>query len=231
MFMVDGLPEPERFAEVVRSLIERAVKGRRRVRIFGEMVAQLWMEGNQAAAIRMEALWNELHHTTHPFSLFCAYPMRGFAGEGYGEQFTEICQQHSHAIPDESYTPLASPDERLRAITLLQQKATSLEAEIAERKAVEERLRISENRYRHLFEASADGILMVDPRTSAITDANPFIAELLDYTHEQLLGSATLAHRSISGQEIHALGLDFPTTALPSLLSTGWPMPFWRFSP
>jgi hypothetical protein len=57
MFMVDGLPEPERFAEVVRSLIERAVKGRRRVRIFGEMVAQLW---------------NELHRTAHPFSLFCA---------------------------------------------------------------------------------------------------------------------------------------------------------------
>ena len=125
-FMVDGLPEPERFAEVVGSLIGQAVKGRRRVRIFGEMVAQLWMEGNQVAAIHLEALWNELHHSTHAFSLFCAYPIHGFAGEGYGEQFTEICQQHSYVIPDESYTLLASPDERLRAITLLQQKASSL---------------------------------------------------------------------------------------------------------
>jgi len=187
-FMVDGWPEPERFAEVVRGQITRAVKGRRHVRIFGEMVALLWMEGNQAAAIRLEALWNELHRTTHPFSLFCAYPMHGFAGEEYGEQFTEICQQHAHVIPYESYTALASSEERLRAITLLQQKAASLEAEIAERRAAEERLRISENLYRRLFEASTDGILMVDPLTGTITDANPFMAELLGYTQEQLLG-------------------------------------------
>jgi PAS domain S-box-containing protein len=188
MFMVEGLPEPARFAEVIVSLIERAVKGRRRVRIFGEMVAQLWTEGNQVAAIRLEALWNELHQSTHSFSLFCAYPMHGFAGEGNGEQFTEICQQHSQVIPDESYTLLASPEERLRAITLLQQKATSLEAEIAERQAAEERLRISENRYRRLFEASTDGILLVEPRSGLITDANPSLLHLLGSTLEQVVG-------------------------------------------
>jgi PAS domain S-box-containing protein len=187
MFMVDGLPEPERFAEVIGSLIERAVISRRRVRIFGEMVAQLWTEGNQVAAICLEALWNELYHTTHSFSLFCAYPIHGFAGEGYGEQFTEICQQHAHVIPDESYTLLASPEERLRAITLLQQKATSLEAEIAERQAAEERLRSSENRYRRLFEASTDGILMVDPHSGLITDANPSLLHLLGSTREQVV--------------------------------------------
>src|SRR6266487_5997998 len=187
MFMVEGLPEPARFAEVIGSLIERAVKGRRRVRIFGEMVAQLCTEGFQAAAIRMEALWNELYHTTGSFSLFCAYPIHGFAGEEYGEQFTEICQQHSHVIPDESYILLASPDERLRAITLLQQKATSLEAEIAERQAAEERLRISETRYRRLFEASTDGILMVDPRSGLITDVNPSLLHLLGSTREQVV--------------------------------------------
>src|SRR6266702_3115895 len=187
MFMVDGLPEPTRFAEVIGSLIERAVKGRRRVRIFGEMVAQLWTEGNQVAAIRLEALWNELHHSTHSFSLFCAYPIHSFAGEGDGEQFTEICQQHSQVIPDESYTLLASPDERFRAITLLQQKATSLEAEIAERQAAEERLLISENRYRCLFEASTDGILMVEPRTGLITDANPSFLHLVGSTRAQVV--------------------------------------------
>jgi PAS domain S-box-containing protein len=187
MFMVEGLPEPERFAEVVGSLIQRAVKGRRCVRIFGEMVAQLWTEGNQVAAIRLEALWNELYHSTHSFSLFCAYPMHGFAGEGYVEQFTEICQQHSHIIPDESYTLLASPEERLRGITLLQQKALSLEAEIAERKVAEERLRISENRYHRLFEAFTDGILMVDARSGLIMDANPSLLHLLGSTREQVV--------------------------------------------
>lgn len=37
--------------------------------------------------------------------------------------------------PDESYSRLDSPDERLRTITLLQQKAKTLEAEIAKRDA------------------------------------------------------------------------------------------------
>ena len=186
-FMVDGSPEPGRFAEVVGSMIALAAQGRRHVRIFGEMVALLWAEGNRAAALHLEELWNDLGKT-HSFSLCCAYPMQGFGGEVYEEEFTEICQQHSRVIPAESYTRLSSADERLRAITLLQQKANSLEAEIAERKGVEERLRVSENRYRRLFEASKDGILMVDPRTGTITDANPFMTELLGYTREQLLG-------------------------------------------
>jgi PAS domain S-box-containing protein len=186
-FMVDGEPSPECFTEVVGGIVARAANGRSRVRIFGEMVALLWAEGNRAAAIRLEGLWNDLART-HSFSLFCAYPMQGFGGNGYEGEFTEICQQHSHVIPAESYTALDDPQERLRTITLLQQKAHSLEAEIAERKRAESRLRLSENRYRRLFEASRDGILIVDPCTGTITDANSSIAELLGYTHGQLLG-------------------------------------------
>src|SRR5207248_836225 len=151
--LVDEMPERERFTEVVGSLITRAVQDGRRLRIFGEMVVQLWAKGNQAAAMRLEELWNELRQTPPAFSLLCAYPMQLFAGEEYREPFTTLCQQHSHVLPDESYPALASPEERLRAITLLQQKAASLEAEIAERKKAEERLRISENHYRRLFEA------------------------------------------------------------------------------
>jgi len=93
-----------------------------------------------------------------------------------------------NVIPAESYTRLPSLDERLRAITQLQQKVHSLEVEKAERKGAAERLRVSENRYRRLFEASKDGILMVDPRTRKITDVNPCLTELLGYTREQLLG-------------------------------------------
>ncbi|HEU5198341.1 MAG TPA: ATP-binding protein [Ktedonobacterales bacterium] len=187
--MVDGLPEPKRFIEIFGGLIARAAQEQRRVRVFGEMVALLWLAGNQAGAVRLEALWNELAESTSPFSLFCAYPMPDFAGEGYQATFAAICQQHSHVLPDESYAALDSPEERLRAITLLQQKANSLQAEIAERKAVEERLRISENRYRRLFEASTDGILMVDPGTGTIIDANPALMKLLDNSpYEQVLG-------------------------------------------
>src|SRR5579862_3464380 len=35
-FMVDGLPEPERFTEVIGDILVRAAKDRCRVRVFGE---------------------------------------------------------------------------------------------------------------------------------------------------------------------------------------------------
>ena len=49
-------------------------------------------------------------------------------------------------------------------------------------------MRASEIRYRRLFEAARDGILILDPSTRKITDANPFMTELLGYRHEELLG-------------------------------------------
>jgi PAS domain S-box-containing protein len=49
-------------------------------------------------------------------------------------------------------------------------------------------LRRSELRYRRLFEAGKDGVLIMDPRTRKILDANPFMTDLLGYAHEELLG-------------------------------------------
>jgi signal transduction histidine kinase/CheY-like chemotaxis protein len=140
--MVDNQPEPSLVAEIIGSVITRAAHERSGVRIFGEMVALLWNEGNYEAAIRLEELWNELGKA-HPFSLFCAYAMNGLGGEELGEPLSRVCGRHSRVIPAESYSDLESADDRLRAIIKLQQKATSLEAEIAERKQIEERLRVS----------------------------------------------------------------------------------------
>jgi signal transduction histidine kinase len=138
--MVGGAPEPARFEERVGGLIERAARGQRRVRIFGEMVALLWAEGNREAALRLEALWNDLQKT-RPFTLFCAYPMSGFGDESHAGTLGHVCTSHSRVIPTESYTALAGADERLLAIIELQRKAASLEAEIAERKEAESALR------------------------------------------------------------------------------------------
>src|SRR5271169_1323993 len=48
--------------------------------------------------------------------------------------------------------------------------------------------RASEIRYRRLFEAARDGILILDPDTRKIVDANPFMSEFLGYPQEELLG-------------------------------------------
>jgi len=49
-------------------------------------------------------------------------------------------------------------------------------------------IRTSEIRYRRLFETARDGILILDLATRKITDANPFMAELLGCSREELLG-------------------------------------------
>ncbi len=49
-------------------------------------------------------------------------------------------------------------------------------------------IQTSEIRYRRLFESARDGILILNAETGKITDVNPFMIELLDYTREEFLG-------------------------------------------
>lgn len=51
-----------------------------------------------------------------------------------------------------------------------------------------EALRLSELRYRRLFETAQDGILILDADSGEITDVNPFLIHLLDYPFEELRG-------------------------------------------
>jgi PAS domain S-box-containing protein len=70
-------------------------------------------------------------------------------------------------------------DHRQRIVLFIQ--------DITEQRASQAALRTSEMRYRRLFESARDGILILDPRSRKITDANPFMSELLGYRHEELL--------------------------------------------
>jgi two-component system CheB/CheR fusion protein len=53
---------------------------------------------------------------------------------------------------------------------------------------ITERKRAAEARYRRLFEAAKDGILLVDAQTGEVTDANPFLEALFGYRREELVG-------------------------------------------
>ena len=48
-------------------------------------------------------------------------------------------------------------------------------------------IKTSELRYRRLFEAAQDGILLLDAATGMITDVNPFLIKMLGYTREEFV--------------------------------------------
>ncbi len=66
--------------------------------------------------------------------------------------------------------------------------ASKVARDITAHKRAEDIVRVSEIRYRRLFEAAHDGVLLLDPATRKITDANPFMTKLLGYRHDQLVG-------------------------------------------
>ncbi len=138
--MVDGMPDPAAFARVIGSRVGAAAGDWPGVRVFGGMAALLAADGQHEAALRLEALWNDLQRQ-HEFALLCANPLEHTGGEALTELFHELYAAHSRVLPAESYSALATEGERLREVTLLQHKARWLETEIVERRRVEARLR------------------------------------------------------------------------------------------
>ena len=57
-----------------------------------------------------------------------------------------------------------------------------------ERLEAQEAVKASEVRYRRLFEAAKDGILILDAETGMIVDVNPFLIEMLGFSREIFLG-------------------------------------------
>jgi PAS domain S-box-containing protein len=64
---------------------------------------------------------------------------------------------------------------------------TGVARDITERKSMEERLRESEEKFRTIFQSSADGVIMADVETMRFTYANPAICSLLGYSENELL--------------------------------------------
>jgi PAS domain S-box-containing protein len=75
-----------------------------------------------------------------------------------------------------------------RAQLDLEAKHTRISARNTQLMQAEASINESEIRYRRLFEAAKDGILLVNARTGEIEDANPFILELLGYSLAELQG-------------------------------------------
>jgi PAS domain S-box-containing protein len=111
--------------------------------------------------------------------LFEALVERGLKGKSKGELALQTGGEHSVPVLF-SVTSLQLTD--------MPGAVCAIMVDITERKKMEDALKISEARYRRLFEAAQDGILILDFETGQIVDVNPFLLEMLGYSPEELLG-------------------------------------------
>jgi PAS domain S-box-containing protein len=78
----------------------------------------------------------------------------------------------------------------LRVHNMLEVRLLHQDAELRTEQAEnsEQGMRASELSYRRLFEAAQEGILVLDVDTGRVTDANPFLVQLLGFSHGEMLG-------------------------------------------
>lgn len=84
-------------------------------------------------------------------------------------------------------------------------KVTEIARDITRRKETEKELQANEEKYRVLFESSADGILIADVEKRKFTHANRAICEMLGYSAEEIL--------KLGIEDIH------PKEALPQIIA------------
>jgi len=110
-FMVDGVPNREKFRATIEPVLDRARRGQPEnvIRAYGEMVDVLWKEGRDIAAIQLEMLWNQLGRSAR-FSLMCGYAMGNFYKDA---SVQEVCRQHTHVVASDGTTRVSSADSLL----------------------------------------------------------------------------------------------------------------------
>jgi hypothetical protein len=110
-FMVDGVPNRDKFFQTIEPVIDGARHGRKAppVRAYGEMVDILWKDGRDIAAIQLEMLWNQLGRTAG-FSLMCGYAMGNFYKD---TSVTDVCRQHTHLVASDGTLRISNADSLL----------------------------------------------------------------------------------------------------------------------
>lgn len=99
----DGLDEG-RFTDMVAQLLRDVGADNTPVRVFGELAALLWTDGDKAGAIELEKLCNAMLHRAD-FVLLCAYSS-ALVDTGVLADVHAVCGQHSHVeVPTRCFDP------------------------------------------------------------------------------------------------------------------------------
>jgi hypothetical protein len=95
--MNDDYIDEANFHSVISGLIESVKKrDESNIRVFGELVALLWGQGNRKATVEMEKLWHKIC-SSGVVCLFCAYPKTGFRQDS-SQSIKDICSFHTHVV-------------------------------------------------------------------------------------------------------------------------------------
>lgn len=129
---VERWPDEAKFNAVIGGVLGRVEAASKATTIelptaiYGEMVALLWEQGHQEAAIRLEELWEKLSEVRH-FHLTCGWPLWFFNSPLDTLAVQRICARHTKVVPieDSSDLPSAAPRRpnllwRLKSQAILQ---------------------------------------------------------------------------------------------------------------
>jgi MEDS: MEthanogen/methylotroph, DcmR Sensory domain len=132
-FMDGETPSAERFEQVVGGVIDdlAARFPDKTIRAFGEMVDLLWRQGNEAGAIALEELWNELAENRR-FALLCGYHLDIFDLDVQTSALPEIIRVHTHPRPAADTPRLAAALDRALAEVLGPFEAGRIYLQVAE---------------------------------------------------------------------------------------------------
>jgi signal transduction histidine kinase len=100
------------------------------------MVNVLWRDGNHAAAIRVEEMFNAVVQA-EPTPVLCGYAMDNFVKANDADEFRRVCDLHTEVQPAEGDARSGDAEAARREIARLQQRARALETEVRQRHELE----------------------------------------------------------------------------------------------
>ncbi len=102
LIMKDGLPNRDKFGNLAIERLNPHIKDGKCIRIFSEMSAILWEQGEQNSSKLLESFCGEIM-SHYNMTVFCAYPLHHFEGSDQTIMIQEISQLHSSYILQEAH--------------------------------------------------------------------------------------------------------------------------------